>query len=624
MRHIYHPSINYLWLSGDSIGLRDWRNIDFSVRELDFEPPVNRYPLHFSDSTLIALLSPIESEDLFISASMYAKEISPIVSPKLGEFRRFFFERDQDRISLSSWTSRGTSISANDLTRIVNRDKVFYILTSDLDSFSPSCNSWIDLGTPPHILTATAMTILNDCIYFFGGQASNKAVKYDLNLKEWFSLPDLPIFLSHATAVNDGNLIYIFGGFAAGDNLNFYKFENGFYSIFTTSPINEYICTGWYSEGKIYVLYANNKTYKFDLVSNRWIETTPTDGTLSSPRSAFEEESKVAIITNEPGNVAWVYDALIDATGFGGNLPKSQNSINAIDFDEFWTFGDFETNLIWFTGLTGIPAISYPTSLPSTQNFGLSNNYEKCYLFDLTNNQILSLRLGFDWEVEKSNAFSSPNTFEGAFLLGNKFFVFITSGQKLEVWSFDLIKKETSKEFELDYRTAFGSCQIGEVIFVLGGVDESGNFLYEFTAVNLINQSETTLGNFPFPQRNSFLAEFNGYIYVYGGQRTNGQWFKDIYRYSIQDDNWHLVNSDQYSRVGGSFVQVGSLAIRITDKFHFYSLKQKGKYLGDFGSLSDSPPQAATFLQNRILTINNYCSVKIIPGIRSFQFTTRP
>jgi len=145
--------------------------------------------------------------------------------------------------------------------------------------------SFANLPSLPVPLANACMTSIGNVIYLFGGESkgipSNKCFKLDLDaaIKQWETLPPMPIAMSHSVAVTQSNgkysCIYIIGG---------------------RSSTPEGIST------------LHNNTFCYDPQENKWIRLAPvgdgnTTTTMSAGTAVAEGNDEVILIGGDKGNI---------------------------------------------------------------------------------------------------------------------------------------------------------------------------------------------------------------------------------------------------------------------------------------------------------------------------------
>src|SRR5207247_161256 len=93
----------------------------------------------------------------------------------------------------------------------------------------PCTNLWTLQAPYPIPIAENAVTSLNGKIYSFGGYSNGRTADsyvYDPDANAWSAIAPLPSVRESASAVTDGNLIYIIGGLdSAGLTSTIYSYD---------------------------------------------------------------------------------------------------------------------------------------------------------------------------------------------------------------------------------------------------------------------------------------------------------------------------------------------------------------------------------------------------------------
>jgi len=101
----------------------------------------------------------------------------------------------------------------------------------------------------------------------------------------------------------------------------------------------------------------------------------------------------------------------------------------------------------------------------------------------------------------------------------------------------------------------------GNMVYVVGGLDGSGNPLNDCWAYNFTNNQWEQYANIIGGNINGHAAVFhNGELLIYGGLRNGAMLDPDVYKYSPGSDSWQVITSqgNPYPTSNAAYVKLGS------------------------------------------------------------------
>lgn len=162
------------------------------------------------------------------------------------------------------------------------------------------------------------------------------------------------------------------------------------------------------------------------------------------------------------------------------------------------------------------------------------------YTFDLSNDS---------WSAIAPLSDGEERQYASAFTNGNEGFVFggLAGGNyKNDLWQYNPEEDEWIPKTALPATGRSGSTSfvIGDIVYLIGGRNDTSNALDEVWAYDMTNDSWSQQDEFPFGGRwRASGITINGKGYLIFGRDENGYFRKNLVEYDPEEDDWSIVGT---------------------------------------------------------------------------------
>jgi hypothetical protein len=199
--------------------------------------------------------------------------------------------------------------------------------TGNMTSFSPSTNEFRNLGTFSTFYQAQGMALAvnRDTAYMLS--ASKGLFRYDVTTNSWVSIGTSPTSERDGVAFFLNNILY-FGLIndytkpTIGKPLWIYNFKNKTWTLKNNFPeiTSEFVVSSFVIDNKEYILFSNNKFWRYDPDTNKWTAMAPfpqaSPWIINKVGFALNNKAYVGLGSTSTGDL-WMYDPTIDTwTGY--------------------------------------------------------------------------------------------------------------------------------------------------------------------------------------------------------------------------------------------------------------------------------------------------------------------